>query len=65
MRELATVSALAVLGGVNSQLKSHFAISLNIGMTTDQLIEFIAILEQHCGTEIATNARAVLDECRL
>lgn len=64
MRELATISALAVLGGVDSQLKSHFAICLNIGITTDQLIEFIAILEQHCGAEIATNARALVDECR-
>lgn len=62
-RELATVSALAVLGGVNSQLKSHFAISLNVGFRPEQLIEFITLLEQDCGAEIAENARAVLDEC--
>ncbi|AYL61695.1 MULTISPECIES: carboxymuconolactone decarboxylase family protein [Citrobacter] len=62
-RELATVSALAVLGGVNSQLKSHFAISLNVGFRPEQLIAFTALLKQHCGAEIAENARAVLDEC--
>ena len=59
-----TVSALAVLGGVNSQLKSHFAICLNIGILPEQLSEFITILEQHCGAGIGENARRVLDECQ-
>ena len=62
-REWATISALAVLGGVNSQLKSHFAICLNIGILPEQLTEFITILEQHCGAGIGENARTVLDEC--
>ena len=62
-REWVTVSALAVLGGVNSQLKSHFAICLNIGILPEQLSEFITILEQHCGAGIGENARTVLDEC--
>lgn len=61
-RELATVSFLAAIPGVSSQLKSHFAISLNAGLTAEQLWLFTAILEQKCGAGMASTARAVLSE---
>lgn len=59
-RELATISALAVLSGVNSQLKSHFAMSLNTGLSAGQLWDFIDVLKRNVGSAVAANASAVL-----
>lgn len=39
-RELATVAALASMAGVDAQLAAHVRISLNVGITPDQLREF-------------------------
>ncbi len=61
-RELATISALAALSGVNSQLKSHFAMCLNTGLSAGQLWEFVEVLEQKLGSALAANASAVLAE---
>lgn len=61
-RELATISALAALSGVNSQLKSHYLISLQTGLTTEQLWDFVEVLKLKCGTDIAANASTVLLE---
>lgn len=60
MRELATISALATLSGVNSQLKSHYSMSLNTGLTLEKLWAFVDTLKQQCGNEIAENAANVL-----
>jgi len=60
-RELATISALAAMTGVNSQLQSHYGISLNTGLTAAQLRAFVDVLQQQCGNAIAANASAVLD----
>jgi len=43
-REIATISALASLDGVDSQLKSHVAIASNVGLTQTQLAEVAAVL---------------------
>lgn len=59
-RELATLSALSTMQGVNSQLHMHYFISLNNGMTADLLSEFITIVQDCCGSEIANNANDVL-----
>lgn len=40
-RELATVGALANMSGVESQLKSHLNISINVGLSSDQLAELV------------------------
>lgn len=61
MRELATISALAALSGVNSQLKSHYSISLNTGLTIEQLRAFVVTLRKKCGNEIAENALNILN----
>lgn len=61
MRELATISALAALSGVNGQLKSHYSISLNTGLTIEQLRDFVVTLKKKCGNEIAENALNVLN----
>ena len=61
-RELATISALAAMEGVNGQLKSHYAMCMNTGLTRGQLRAFITRLGLTCGAAVADNAAAVLDE---
>ncbi|WP_333849659.1 carboxymuconolactone decarboxylase family protein [Leclercia sp.] len=61
-RELVTISALAAMSGVSSQLKSHYAISLNSGMTIKQLHHFVDILETQCGDTSENSARKILAE---
>ncbi|EKZ95364.1 carboxymuconolactone decarboxylase [Cupriavidus sp. HMR-1] len=39
-RELATVAILSALSGVESQLLAHIRISINVGLTADQLKQF-------------------------
>lgn len=60
-RELATISALAAMSGVKSQLRSHYAISLNTGLTLAQLQHFTDILESACDPEMASSARLILN----
>jgi 4-carboxymuconolactone decarboxylase len=60
-RELATIAALANIHGVNSQLRSHYLISANNGVTPEQLDEFIVLLRETCGEAIAANAQVVLN----
>ncbi len=59
-RELATIAALANMQGVNSQLQAHYGISLNNGITVEQLHQFTDLIRQHCGDDIADNAQTVL-----
>ncbi|ECG8590142.1 4-carboxymuconolactone decarboxylase [Salmonella enterica subsp. salamae] len=59
-RELVTIAALSAMEGANSQLKSHFAISMNNGLTAVQLLAFVSELTAKCGTVIAANAGMTL-----
>lgn len=61
-RELATIAALANIRGVNSQLQAHYGISMNNGITPEQLRDFITLLEEKCGPEVARNAGDVLEQ---
>lgn len=61
-RELVTLSALAALSGVNSQLRSHYSIAHNTGLSSEQLTAFIEVLYQKCGNDIAANADTILRE---
>lgn len=60
-RELATVSALANMNGVNSQLYAHFFISLNTGITEQKLYSLINTIELRVGKKEADNARELLN----
>ncbi|MCC8166823.1 MAG: carboxymuconolactone decarboxylase family protein [Planctomycetes bacterium] len=60
-REIATVSALASIPGVESQLRSHITISMNIGITPAQLKKLTAVLGDKVDASVGKNARAVLD----
>lgn len=65
-REIATVSALTSLDGVDSQLKSHIAIASNVGLTVTQMTELAAVLSETVGETEGRRAeqaiRAVLPE---
>ncbi len=61
-REIATISALATLEGVNPQLASHFKAGRNTGLTGAQLEHLIRIIDGEVSKERGANARAVLAE---
>lgn len=56
-RELATVSMLAAMSGVESQLQSHIGISMNIGLRPEQLYGLADVLEARVGLEAAERVR--------
>lgn len=60
-RELATVGALAALPGVESQLGSHIAVSMNVGLTAAQLRQLADVLGERGQAEAAGRARAAID----
>jgi len=61
-RELATIAALASMGGVNPQLQSHVAIGLNTGLTETQMRSLTAVLETSVGKQEAANANEILEK---
>ncbi|KKI91797.1 hypothetical protein WQ54_12510 [Bacillus sp. SA1-12] len=61
-RELATISALANIEGVNSQLQAHFNIGFNTGLTEDQMRSLISVLDAEVGKKEAKNADEVLEQ---
>lgn len=61
-REVATIAALATLKGTESQLRSHFGIGLNTGLTEVQLRGLAQVLRKEVGSRQADNASRILDE---
>jgi 4-carboxymuconolactone decarboxylase len=61
-REVATIAALATLTGTESQLRSHFGIGLNTGLTEGQLRGLVQVLRNEVGSRQADNAGRILDE---
>ena len=59
-REIATISALASMEGVNSQLQAHFNIGFNTGLTEAQMKNLISVLAAKVGKKEADNASDVL-----
>ncbi len=60
-RELATVGTLAALEGVEPQLKAHLGISLNVGLSRDQLRELVPVFRQQGARGWADRLEAALD----
>lgn len=60
-RELVTISVLSSIGGVEPMLRSHLNLSLNVGLTPDQLQQFVSVLKQAVGKKEAKAAQQVLD----
>ena len=61
IRELATVAALAATPGVESQLRSHMAASLRVGLTVGQLRQLTRLLADQGDAEAAKRAAEALD----
>lgn len=59
-REIATISALASMDGVNPQLQAHFNVGLNTGLTETQLKNLISVLRAKVGKKEADNASEIL-----
>lgn len=58
-RELTTISILAGLGNVNSQLFVHMNICMNLGMTSEQMYAFTDVLKEKINEKIGDNAKQV------
>ncbi len=61
-REIATISALSNMEGVNPQLESHFNIGFNTGLTEAQMKSLISVLETKVGKKQADNANEILSK---
>ena len=61
-RELATVSILAGVGGVEPMLRSHAAICLHLGVTAEQLSALLNIVEMNLGKTYSEPLRGVLNQ---
>jgi alkylhydroperoxidase/carboxymuconolactone decarboxylase family protein YurZ len=61
-RELVTVSVISSIGGAEPMLRSHLNICLNVGLTTDQLQQFVIIIQSTVGKKEGKAAQKVLDE---
>jgi len=61
-REVATITALVNLGGVEPMMKSHMGIALNLGMTEAQLNDLLSIIGANIGINEADAGRKGLAE---
>jgi 4-carboxymuconolactone decarboxylase len=59
-RELVTIAALAALGGVENQLRSHFRVGMHNGLTERQLEHLVALVASNIGTAEGDAADRVL-----
>lgn len=61
-RELVTISVLSSIGGVEPMLRSHLNICLNVGLSQNQLQEFVSLIRSGIGKKEAKSVQNVLDE---
>lgn len=61
-RELATVSILAGMGGVEPMFASHAAICMHLGITAQQLSALLNIVEMNLGKACSEPLRGVLNQ---
>lgn len=59
-REIATVSALASIDGVDSQLKAHIEITSNVGLAQTELTALAAVLNQTVGKQEGSRAERAI-----
>ncbi|RHX89337.1 carboxymuconolactone decarboxylase family protein [Leptospira stimsonii] len=60
-REIATLSILASLGGVESQLRSHIKVAIKIGITENELQSILSIIESKVSWENGQKAKTILE----
>ncbi len=61
-RELVTISVLSSLGGVEPMLRSHLAICLRLGLSRQQLQQFVSIIQSTLGRAEGESAQTALEE---
>ena len=61
-REIATISALVSMGGVEPMAQGHMGIALNIGITETQLEQLLSLIEENVGQAEAEAGRQVLSQ---
>jgi len=61
-REIATISALATLEGLEAQLRSHLNVGLNVGLSDTQLRSVIAVIADKVDGKRAAKASELLEE---
>lgn len=59
-REIATLSALASIESVDSQLKAHVGIAFNVGLTQNELTALAAVLKKTVGKHEGSRAEQAL-----
>jgi 4-carboxymuconolactone decarboxylase len=59
-RELATISALAAMPGVQPQLESHLSMGMNTGLTESELSQAFGLIEKDVSRQQAEAARKAL-----
>ena len=60
-REIATIAALATLDGVESQLRGHFNVGLNVGLSDAQLRNIVSVIAARVGKLQADKAFQLLE----
>lgn len=61
-RESVTISVIATIGNAEPMLRSHLTICLNVGLTPQQLQQFVGVIKSTIGKKEAKSAQKVLDE---
>ena len=61
-RELVTISVISSIGRAEPMLRTHLNICLNVGLTPEQLQQFVSIIKSNVGKKEAKAAQKVLDE---
>jgi len=59
-RELVTISIIATIGNADPMLQSHLGISLSVGITSEQLQDFVRIIKSTAGKKEAKAAQIIL-----
>lgn len=59
-RELATVAALAAMSGVEPQLQAHMRLSMNVGISAQQLRQVAQVLAETVNADASRRAQAAL-----
>jgi 4-carboxymuconolactone decarboxylase len=59
-RELVTISALASLSGVESQLQSHITMGKNTGITENQLVQLADLIQESVSKTQANTVRKII-----
>jgi quercetin dioxygenase-like cupin family protein/alkylhydroperoxidase/carboxymuconolactone decarboxylase family protein YurZ len=62
VRELVTISTLAAMAGTEPQLKGHLGIAMRIGYSEAQLKDYITVLKDKVGIDVAQRANRVLGD---